>query len=347
MFSAQLDGLHLSPDRRMRPVRHLSCHAASLAATTIGGIAHAQTVATPSAHFGADAYPQITPTVFVGLNFDRFTRFGKDTTAAGLYTWAPYNDIGQTVGLNAVVYSQTFRSPRSPTLLYRVALQAGPGGNKPTKEVQNWLHDRMGLLYVPDSAIRRAFDVGVSLDATTWRRFGGSLWVPPAFAGGGLAVSTIHQEAFLQAGVRSQLDHRRPLGLSLMLRGAVVGGGNAFPDATLERAYASAQGSVQFGLWQLLDTLATHGPRWTRVVAAIFPDLEAVYSTDTGFFRAHDGTPLPERFIGGRLSWLGDLVQFETWNDTVNDKDIGPTGGGRVFVRLTGSGLFDRIGWWP
>jgi hypothetical protein len=296
----------------------------------------AQTVVSPSAHFGASAYPDIEPATYVGLNLDRFTRFGKEVDDAGNFLWAPYNGIDRTIGLNTALLSLSAQSRRAPSVIYRMVAQVGYSANEPTKGVQNFIHDRMNLRHVPDSLVREGFDFGAALDATRWTRIGGPRlrWVPPAFVGGGVSLSTVHQEAFVQTGLRSFVRASRPLGVSLMVRAGVVAGGSAFPDRALERAYASAQASTQLGLWQLADRYATNWPPVLRWLSVLVPDVELSYSTDTGFFRGLNGKPLPETFIAGRASWLDDLVHFETWNDTINDKDQGPTGGGRVFVRL-------------
>ena len=64
----------------------------------------AQTLVSPSAHFGASVFPEFEPVAQFGLHFDRFTEFGKGTNPDGTYTFAHRYRLESTVGLNFAAF---------------------------------------------------------------------------------------------------------------------------------------------------------------------------------------------------------------------------------------------------
>jgi hypothetical protein len=302
------------------------------AACIVASSADAQVLVGPSSHFGAAMFAEPRSSSQLGIHFDRFTRFGKETLATGAYDYKPYNGIPETIGLNFLAYSLTrpWGNP-SHAVLYRVTTMVGYGHNNPTKWAQDKIHDSFDppLKHVPDSGVvRSALDAGMSFDITKWwGPFNGAL---PLFLGGGAAPSTIYQEAFLHAGVR-----HAPISInsilygrfSIMARGGVTGGGSAFNAQYLRPAYAA----LQYSLAIPSDVVARvlFSPGW----AAIVPEIEAILSHDTGFFESLDGTGLRESFVSMRVSWADEWLVVETWNDLINNKDKGPTGGLRFYVR--------------
>ena len=124
----------------------------------LGPLIQGQALVSPSPHFGAWMFPEVEPVSRLGVNFDRFTRFGKEVNASGNYVWVPYNDVQETVGLNLLGYSYTSRVPWFRSTLLRVTADVGYGDNEPTKWGQNTIHANKHppLLRVPDSATRSA-----------------------------------------------------------------------------------------------------------------------------------------------------------------------------------------------
>jgi hypothetical protein len=306
----------------------------------------AQMVLSPSPHFGAARYPDPEPVGFVGAHFDRFTRFGKETDNQGQYLYEPYNDINETVGLNFLALSTSQRVPSFRGTLLRLVFQAGIGHNQPTKWVQNEIHDSSDppLLHVPDSATRKAFDLGIGADLTRWFRIG-NVHALPVFVGAGASVSTVYQEAFWHAGLRPRPWKWGEITLptpSAMVRAGLTLGGDAFPTRTLERGYLAGQASVLFPFHNWVTKGLGDVPVIGLAVQLI-PDIEALLSWESGFFSAHDGSALPEKFIAFHVSFFNGLFLFEYWNDTINNKDQGPTGGGRLYIRTKALPLLDRL----
>jgi hypothetical protein len=109
-----------------------------------------------------------------------------------------------------------------------------------------------------------------------------------------------------------------------MVRGGVVGGGEAFPDRVLRRwnGTATVSGTLPLDQW---------GARLP--FGALLPEIELGYSRTTGFFASRSGRALAEKFCTLRLTW--SPLSFETWNDLCGHKDKGPTYGVRLFIQTS------------
>jgi hypothetical protein len=281
----------------------------------------AQTLVSPSAHFGASIFPEFEPMVQFGLHFDRFTEFGKDTASDGSYTLTRRYRLHKTIGLDFAALTSTGRLFGARTTLYRLTAQAGFSNDQPTERFQNKIIHRLRhLKEVPTLGnTRSALEAGVALDVNHWFQ---PTHVPfPLFAGAGASVSTLMSEAFLQAGVRVPRA-----GASLMLRTGVVEGGGAFPSPVIASSYAMLHGSLRAPLddWLTGDAVCT----W---ICALVPEVELGATWTSGFFRRASGAVVSEVFCTLRLTW--GPANFETWNDSCGGKDEGPTFGVRLFVR--------------
>jgi hypothetical protein len=293
----------------------VSRSAALLVAAWAGtGAASAQTLVTPSSHWGALLYPEFEPMAQFGLHLDRFTEFDKKKDAAGNPILTSYNGLKETIGFNAIAISITGKFVRSPATLYRVTIHGGYSADEPTRFLQNEvIHAPAGLDPVPVAETRSAWDGGVSLDVHHW--VAGPLRVP-LFAGAGVAFATINSDAFVQAGFRAA--HWGP---SAVVRVGGVSGGDALPSEVLSSRYLTAQASFRLPL-----------DDWLAGLWGLMPELELGTTYTTGLFADTTGVAISEKFVTLKVAW-GPLT-IETWNDAwASDKDQGPTYGLKVSVR--------------
>jgi hypothetical protein len=274
----------------------------------------AQTLVTPSSHWGALLYPEFEPMGQIGIHLDRFTEFDKKKDAAGNPILTPYNGLRETIGFNAIALSTTGKFVRSTTTLYRVTLHGGYTSDQPTRFLQNKVvHAIAGLDEVPVAKTRSAWDGAVTLDVNHW--VAGPLRLP-VFAGAGLAFGTMNSEAFLQTGFRA--PHA---GLSAVLRVGGVSGGDAFPSRVVTDHYYTVQASLRLPL-----------DDWLASWWGIMPELELGTTYTSGLFADTTGAAISERFVTLKVAW-GPLT-IETWNDAwAGNKDQGPTYGLRVSMR--------------
>ena len=298
-------------------------YAVSLALVSLATAAgaEAQTLVSPSAHFGASIFPEFEPMAQFGLHFDRFTEFGKDLNPDGTYTFARRYRLGTTVGLNFAAFSGTGRLFGSRTTLYRFTGQLGLSNDQPTEFFQNEIvHRARGLTKVPTGEnVRKAFEAGAGLEVNRWLEPG---WVRlPVFAGAGFAWSTLLGELFVQGGVRVPR-----FGPSLMLRAGRTFGGGAFPTRDIAQSYAMLHGSFRAPLddWLTGDAACT----W---VCSLIPEVELGVSWTSGLFRRASGVVAAEVFCTARLTW--GPFNFESWNDSCGGKDEGPTFGVRLYAQ--------------
>jgi hypothetical protein len=288
--------------------------AAGLAGPAAGRLV-AQTLVTPSSHWGALLYPELEPLGQFGLHLDRFTEFDKKRDANGDPILTPYNGIRETIGFNALAVSATGKFVRSRRTLYRVTLHGGYTTDQPSRFLQNdVIHELGGLDPVPVGETRDAWDGGISADVNHWLRR--TLLDAPFFLGAGVAFSTINSEVFAQAGFRAPR-----VGLSGALRGGLVTGGDAFPTRHLARQYLTAQASIRLPL-----------DDWGAALWGVLPEVEVGATYTTGLFADTTGRAISERFLALKIAW-GPLT-VETWNDAfAGGKDQGPTYGVRVYFR--------------
>jgi hypothetical protein len=323
------------------------------AAAALAPEAHAQNLG-PGLHWGALAYPEIEPARQFGYQIFLFSEFGQP--GDGRYSEA----YQSTIGLNLLTVSSTrdlARNVANPnTLLFRSTLVAGASYDPIPRALQNHFIHRCGGLaalrcrngqipYVPRGQTRTSPEFGYSgeLTARVLSLGRSELGEPRLFASrlfisGGFWLSTIDNELYAQLGlyrfpliVGRMRDWRSCIYfyLSGMARaGAAIGGvpvpwrGPAFEDVASE--YLTSQGSLGVVLFE-----------------SVFPvGLEVGITGSTGLFVDGTGRGIPEKLISIRLE-VGDLV-FETFNDLINDKDMGPTFGVRAFYNASPGGRLYR-----
>ena len=332
--------------------------------------------ATPSSHWGSVTLPELGERQEVGLHFIGFTQYGKEVSGdPPEYSFRPYNDIDETLGFNVLTYTRSGRNERYSTarndVSTRTSVMAGIVDDRVTEWLQNrvvhWSNLRTDSL---NRVPRRPGDtfketslgptkavpiIGISkeyiLRLQSTRRSGGQdRAVPtPFFIGGGVGLSTINHEAFVQGGanvVRADLRPRGPLNRSgrelglpgvLVLSSIGVGGmartGILAPSVhfdDLTAGYTNVQAVLGLGLEvyrvpveldiSMTSTegffVASRTEEEEAEVEDIGADSEKVYSAKT---------PMRERFLSLRFRAGGFTV--ETYNDLIGGKDKGPSFG--------------------
>lgn len=308
----------------MRPrVRFAFLVLSVVVSTGTNWVALGQATTTPSAHFGALLFPRDQPGYELGLHFNRFTEFDKETkTVDGVETPVRYNHIDKTYGFNLVAFSVTSSLASAPDYLVRATVQTGITHNQPTSYLQNEIiHSLRNIPHVPVGEAPTRFEADVAVDI--FRRLGTPDGTRVLF-GGGASAGTIYHDAHVQAGFRSAaiIAGRRPLlAVSSVVRAGVPAGSAVFKSDHLAETYAMGQASGATG-W-------IHD--WTR---GVLPVAELGISYSTGLFEDESGAALSEVFWTIRLSW-SDWFAFETWNDSLKGKDRGPTYGLRLTTAFT------------
>ncbi len=303
----------------------------SLWLSLIAASAWAETPA-PSVHWGAIAYPDQERTLTTGLTLNRFTQFD----GAG----KQYNDINQTMGFNFASVSWTERWAQLPGWSTNLTLGIGPTDDKLTRFLQNdVIHKIRGLDPVPVGAKREALDYMVSGTLTKWTPVFGQR--EDGFAGVGIAMGSLYQEPYAQAGLRrvslSDVFHSASgntssalqtfsnwVRFSAMGRYGRLYGGSAFP-VIAPQSYLG-QFSVSAGDYRASQNEAD---TW---------EVELALTVDSGLFVDRKGDALEERFVS--VAFRYSFVSFETWNDLINQKDYGPSYGARLTIDLLR--LYDR-----
>ena len=87
----------------------------------------------------------------------------------------------------------------------------------------------------------------------------------------------------------------------------------------------------QLALAYTPDRLAT--PNWLMRSLGN-PEIEVSVTWDSGLFEDQDGDSIPILFSSLAVRWATGL-SFETWNDTLNGTDFGPTFGFGVSFDLS------------
>ncbi len=285
--------------------------------------ASGQGYATPSAHFGALTIPNEHVGDVLGVSMDRFTPNGKVEFPG------QYNGIDRTLAFNFLTYSATRASPRWDGVQYRLTAQIGWGHDQPSEWIQNGLHRLTGRSVVPSVRPRNhALDGALSIEALHWSTIGEGVRF---FWGGGLSGGTPMAEAWVQSGGRLRVGHGWPEPAIALRFGSPLWGG-AFGDPNLASGYVSAQMSVTLPVSEWVG--------WSR-----FPHLFVAFQQDSGFFSDEMGRGIPELLGTIGFSTPDGRWHFEAWNEYFRgpEKDRGPTGGGRLTLRLPASGLFDWV----
>ncbi len=293
--------------------------------TAFRATAWAETPA-PSVHWGAIAYPDQERTLTTGLTLNRFTQYD----GAG----KQYNDINQTMGFNFASLSWTERWDKLPGWQTNLTLGIGPTDDGLTRFLQNdVIHKIRGLAPVPVGAKREALDYMVSGTLTKWTPIFGQR--NDGFAGLGVAMGSLYQEPYVQAGLRrvalSDIFHSATgttssalqtfsnwVRFSAMGRYGRLYGGSAFP-VIAPQSYLG-QFSISTGDYRPGQNEAE---TW---------EIELAATLDSGLFVDRKGDALEERFIS--IAFRYSFVSFETWNDLINQKDYGPSYGARLTIDL-------------
>ncbi|MDE3035971.1 MAG: hypothetical protein KGO52_10180 [Nitrospirota bacterium] len=155
------------------------------------------------------------------------------------------------------------------------------------------------------------------------------------FAGIGVAMGSLYQEPYAQAGLRrvalsdvaqSWFGETSPalrtfsnwVRFSAMGRYGRLYGGSAFP-VIAPQSYLG-QFSISAG-----DYRASRNEADTW-------EVEMAFTVDSGLFVDRKGDALEERFAS--IAFRYSFVSFETWNDMINRKDYGPSYGARLTFDL-------------
>jgi hypothetical protein len=325
------------------------------------GFASAQGLTVLSPHFGALNYPVPEPLFEVGLSFDRFTEHTKsdDSLRAGAGRRVPHYMHRRTDGFNTAHFSRVSLT-RFRGVLKRATGFAGWIGEAPSRELQNqFRHHDSGLEYIPVDKAHRGggYQYGITLGVDRWFRSRASKPSATAFPASLFTsldgtVSSLYHEAALQVGLRSHrwmIRNYEVPSISVMVRKSFAVNESHWHDTPSRRFADSALANTY-----TMSTVSVRVPfdHWFDPPALI-PALEFGLTSSTGLFRgfesladytayqarivAGDDPGLPprvaERFCTIALLWGGGDVTLETYNDTCDDKDIGPSFGARIFVR--------------
>ena len=315
----------------------------------------------PSLHWGGLAYPDQYTTLTTGFTSERFTEFSS-MGRSDRYD----STIDQTIGFNLITLSWTRHWDELPFLgndwSTNLTLGIGPAAEQPSKFIQNnMIHRAFGYPQVSTDRTREDTDAMVDLSVTKWVALPAwpySVEQPKVLFGGvGTSLGTVYQEHFIRAGVRrfsfhpwfekfigeppSQFvdspidDLKKILGyfrFSAMIRGSLVNDGAVLHNVKDFSHFQ--QVSVSFGPYENAigkdDKFRTETPPpW---------EVEVGLSWDSGIFKDTTGQSKKEYFITGAITvaWF----RFEFWDDAVNHKDKGPTGGGTLTIDLCRCGGF-------
>jgi hypothetical protein len=241
-------------------MRGIAATASLFLSVTVLGVVEAQPLA---AMWGARFVPERHEVTEWSVEFALHSQFDKDTSASGAFTFRPYSDRNETLGLNLLSYrtvrawqprrglGQNTRAPLgdSHSVLISESLTLGFTGDGVTSWLQNdvihfasWRRSkllpiprdssdtpqrtkRVPLSFSPEIA---QYGASAIFRLATTHRHPDRDWrvVSPFFAGAGFSVGTLFQESFVQVGV---LDFERDVDINLggFLRLASVGGAAA------------------------------------------------------------------------------------------------------------------------
>ena len=146
-------------------------------------------------------------------------------------------------------------------------------------------------------------------------------------------MGSLYQEVFARAGVR-RLSIASFLGVSDQEAGVVptilrlvrVSAMGRYSRLGSSAAYHEV--APQSDLGQISKSVGDYSgnplrPSW---------ELEFAYTIDSGLFVSPSGNSIEQHF--GSVAVRIGFVTFESWNDTINGRDFGPTYGGRFMIDL-------------
>lgn len=257
----------------------------------------------PSVHWGALGYPDQYRTLDAGVTFNRFTEFSARSQ---------YNStVRETVGVNFATLNWTERFGDWGTNL---TVGAGPTRDEPTNTFQNgFIHRAFGFSPVPVGAVREATDFMIDGSLTRWVQLFGQH--DAGFAGLGVSSGSLYHEAFARLGAR-----RLSFGLPFVRLSAMGRYGQLYHSSAFNQvAGQSYLGQASLGFANYTRYGKGERPRW---------ELELGVTWDRGLFVDPQGHAQREFFGTAALRFPYGV--FETWNDAVNFKDMGPTYGARL-----------------
>ena len=349
-----------------------------------------QNVVAPSSHWGSTMYPELRPSRTAGLHLVGFTQFGKELDTSGQYDFESYNDIEETLGFNFLAYSRTGYANRSnarSNLLRRTVITLGIISDVTTEWLQNdVIH--AGLLADPLDPIPRDSSDTKDQISTGPTRFGiygyseevtyrintraistsGQVqYIPtPLFVGGGLSISNLQVEGFVQYGAshflktpRNLIEFRRFFRLdyadfsAMSRRGVLLPAriyGPILPYSVFKdiaSGYTSTQGSITLygeflipckllGLFHLplVAQFTITNASGLFVARRDQQARERAKTDDREVSKVYQSkSPLKERFLSVKIR-LGSFI-FETSNDIAGGKDKGPSFTASFYVNLS------------
>ena len=317
-----------------------------LAATTLMlAVAAAAQAPAPDPHWGADAFPRRDDWLRAGLSFSRFTEYS--------YEGQRYpSDVDESTGFNQLVLSRNDVPSWCSFASYRVQAGIGFSNDQPTRFLQNdFLHPLLNIDEVRVEDTRSEFELTAGGDLTFWSPewavFGGSDAAPLArdgielFGGGGAALGTIYNEAFVHAGALYRTPEITPWLFGWhhgVFELGVLGRGNATRPGDAYRRVSEFSFVGQTSIaW---EPTRPQDETWLGN-----PSLAVILTWDSGLFLdANDGDPLDTSFVSFRAEWPGGMI-FETWNDMYNGTDFGPSYGFQISWDLLA--LTRSWGWTP
>lgn len=278
----------------------------------------------PSVHWGSISYPDQGRLLEIGLALNRFTEFNSSRSR--------YNSIQETSGFNFGTISWTEHLKQYPGWSTNLTVGAGPTRDDPTNALQNrWVHRGLDFNRVPVGSVREATDFMIDGSLTRWFNPLGA--ERTGFIGGGASVGSLYQEVFARAGVR-RLSIATLVGVSeqevgmvpTFLRSVRVSAMGRYSRLGTSAAYHEV--APQSYLGQISISVGDYSrnpfrPSW---------ELEFAYTIDSGLFVSPSGNSIEEHF--GSVALRVGFVTFESWNDTINGRDFGPTYGGRFMIDL-------------
>lgn len=261
----------------------------------------------PSAHWGALAFPDAFTTLEAGVSFDRFT------PADGL--GVQYNStVTDALGFN-ILSASWARRWRD---LWMTSLTIGVSAthNQPTQFMQETLHSTLSFPTMPKFNGRAAVDCMVDGSITKWFSL-----LPDVnlFAGAGFSAGTIYNELFARAGVR-----RIPLTPSwyqsdwgtISLRGSFLARVSIHGDSLVLTKTARFgrifQPSLSFGQYKI-NTDGQSMPTWEG---------EFALTWDSGIFANAQGVAHYGFFWSAAV--IVGTFRVETWNDSIGTSFISP-----------------------
>jgi len=278
----------------------------------------------PSVHWGSIAYPDEFNTVQLGGTFNRFTEFDGAGTRY-------HSTINESFGLNFATASWTQHWQRWSGWSSNLTLGIGPTGAQPTEYIQNSItHPILGNQAVPVGRSRQDVVDGM-VDGSVTKWFSLLDRMPELFIGGGFSLGTVYYEEFARIGARrASFDsfipywNETPLHyVSDYLRGSAMARYGALQSSGLihnVKPYSF--------LYQLSVGVGPYGkekvdPRW---------EIEFALSWDSGIFVDETGQSRKEFFWSVAATYAA--LRMETWNDSINHKDKGPTYGFTITLDL-------------